>query len=69
MNEKWRYVIIFKAETYGNFAMGKKVVRPQLIPPNIVEVLLPRASAPSPMYELTQAPIVNGRHVHRWTEL
>ena len=41
MNEKWNYVSIFEAEAYDNFlAMEKKVVRPQLMPHNIVETLL-----------------------------
>ena len=43
MNKKWNYVSIFEAEAYENFlAMGKKVVRPQMMPHNIVEVLLPQ---------------------------
>jgi len=43
MNEKWNYVSIFEAEAYENFlAMGKKVARPQMMPHNIVEVLLPQ---------------------------
>ena len=34
-------MIIFEAEAYENFlAMEKKVVRPQLIPHNLVEALL-----------------------------
>ena len=43
MNEKWNYVSIFEAEDYGHFlAMGKHVVRPQKMPHNITEVLLPQ---------------------------
>ena len=47
MNEKWNYVSIFETEAYGNFlAMGKKVVRPQEMPYNIAEVLLPALLSP-----------------------
>lgn len=43
MNKKWNYVSIFEAEAYENFlAMGKKMVKPQLMPHNIVEVFLPQ---------------------------
>jgi hypothetical protein len=43
MNENWNYVSIFEAESYGHYlAMEKKVPRPQMMPHNIVEVLLPR---------------------------
>ena len=43
MNEKWNYVSIFETEIYGNFlTMGKKVMRPQKMPHNIVEAFLPQ---------------------------
>jgi hypothetical protein len=41
MNEKWNYVSIFETEAYENFfAMENEVVRPQLMPHNVVETLL-----------------------------
>jgi hypothetical protein len=43
LNEKWNYVSIFEAEAYETFiTMEKKVVRPQKMSHNIVEVLLPQ---------------------------
>ena len=43
MNLKWNYVSVFEAEAYESFlTMGKNVVRPQKMPHNIVEVLLPQ---------------------------
>ena len=43
LNEKWNYVSLFETEVYENFlAMGKTVVKPQKMPHNIVEVLLPQ---------------------------